>query len=164
MFKSFSNSGANPEDAEELEALQPSPDETAALVKELKRLRAKEGPRPAEFPDLSLEQQRLAEKNESIFERVKDAIKGAFDFLVVRPAKWIGHQVVDHPVRTLCIALAAFALWYYSAPLSAGLSALKEKGIGITSSLLSDSLKIDPTQVDVYDKLMKLSHGASLTN
>ncbi len=161
MHQSSANSTGS---QEELEALQPSPEETTALVEELKKLRAKEGPRPEEFPDLSLEQQRLAEKNDSIFERVADAIKGAFDYLVVRPAKWIGHQIVDHPVRSLLIALAAFALWYYSAPLSAGLSALKEKGIGITSSLLSESITIDPTQVDVYDKLMTLSHGAALNN
>lgn len=119
------------------------------------KLEAKEA-----FPDLTLEKQQLADANESIFQQVKDAAEKVFDFLIVRPAKWIGRQIKEHPFRTALIALAAFALWYYSAPLSAGLSGIKEQGIAITSDLLGEGLNIDPTQVDIFDQLINTANGA----
>lgn len=139
---------------EQLEQLTPSQEEITEMIVYLRTLRKDRGEKPKEFPDLTLEQQQLAEKNESILEKVWDGCKKAFDFLIVEPAKWIGRQIKDHPIRTILIALAAFALWYYSAPLTAGLSAIKEEGIAVTSDLLGKAASIDPTQVDVFDQLM----------
>lgn len=139
---------------EQMEQLTPSQEEISEMIVYLRTLRKDRGEKPVEFPDLTLEQQQLSEKNESILEKVWDGCKKAFDFLVVEPAKWIGRQIKDHPIRTVLIALAAFALWYYSAPLTAGLSAIKEEGIAVTSDLLGKAASIDPTQVDVFDQLM----------
>ncbi|GEM_PF-3985136 len=131
-----------------------SGDDLDFLVLKLKQLREAKGELPPQMPDVSFERQQLADTSESIFEKMKNGLKEVFDFLVVKPANWIGRQIKEHPFRTVLIALAAFALWYYSAPLSAGLSAIKEKGMEMSSALLKETMNIDPTQVDVFDTLM----------
>lgn len=130
-------------------------DEIVRISIRLRELRAEKGELPAQFPDLTLEKQKLSDESESILNKVWKGVKKAFDFLVVKPIKWIGRQIKEHPIRTILIALAAFALWYYSAPLSAGLSAIKEEGVAVTSELLEKSLAIDPTRIDVFDQLVK---------
>lgn len=145
--------------AERLEEIRPSDDEIEAMTRELEELRKTRGEKPREMPDLRLEKQELADKNESVYEKVKGALKKAFDFLVIKPVKWVGHQIKEHPIRTALIALAAFALWYYSAPLSAGLSGIKEAGIKATSDLMAQDLAIDPTQINVFDQLMSGAAG-----
>ena len=132
----------------------PPDGEIEMLIVELVRLREANGERKAEFPDLRLERQELSEKSESLLSKAMDRIKEAFDFLVVKPVKWLGEKIKEHPFRTALIALAAFALWYYSAPLSAGLSAIKEMGVGITSDLLGGAMAIDPSQINVFNELM----------
>lgn len=147
---------------EQFEAMQPSAEEIETMIVYLNRLREAKGEKPREFPDLTLEKQELAEKNESIFTEALEIAKEAFKFLVVKPAKWVGEQIKEHPFRTLLIALAAFALWYYSAPLSAGLSALKEKGLEMTSALFGESVSIDPTQIDIFEQLISQAHGGPI--
>lgn len=139
---------------ETFESFRPPDTDLEAQIVRLRELRAERGSRNPEMPDLSLERQTLAEKNDSLWEAAKEKIKAAFDFLIVRPVEWLGRQITEHPIRTILIALAAFAIWYYSAPISAGLAALKEKGIEISSGMLEKGLDIDPTQVDGFDQLM----------
>lgn len=131
-----------------------SGDDLDFLILKLRQLREAKGELAPEMPDVSFERQQLADTSESIFEKIKNGLKEVFDFLVVKPANWVGKQIKEHPFRTVLIALAAFALWYYSAPLSAGLSAIKEKGMEMSSALLKETMRIDPTQVDVFDTLM----------
>ena len=131
-----------------------SGDDLDFLILKLKQLREAKGELPPHMPDLTLERKQLADTSESIFEKIRNGLKEVFDFLVVKPANWVGRQIKEHPFRTVLIALAAFALWYYSAPLSAGLSAIKEKGMEMASALLKETVNIDPTQVDVFDTLM----------
>lgn len=144
---------------EQLEALRgKGGEEIEVLILRLNELREKEGAKEEEMPDLTLEKQQLADSSESIFSQIKEGIKTVFDYLVVKPIEWIGHQIKEHPIRTALIALAAFALWYYSAPIAAGLSALKEQGLAITSELLGGTLAIDPAQVDIFDQLVSVAH------
>lgn len=131
-----------------------SGDDLDFLILKLKQLREVKGELPPQMPDLGLERQQLVDTSESIFEKIRNGLKEVFDFLVVKPANWVGKQIKEHPFRTVLIALAAFALWYYSAPLSAGLSAITEKGMEMSSALLKETMAIDPTQVDVFDTLM----------
>ncbi|MBI2639059.1 hypothetical protein HYW83_05725 [Candidatus Peregrinibacteria bacterium] len=131
-----------------------SGDDLDFLIQRLKQLREAKGELPPQMPDLGLERQQLADTSESIFDKIGNTLKEVFNFLVVKPANWVGKQIKEHPFRTVLIALAAFALWYYSAPLAAGLSAIKEKGMEMTSALLKETVNIDPTQVDVFDTLM----------
>lgn len=140
--------------AETMETFQQPDADVEAMTRQLRDLRVEKGARNPEMPDLGLERQALAEKSEGLWQKTKDAAEKAFNFLVVKPVKWVGEQIKDHPIRTALIALAAFALWYYSAPLSAGLSGIKETGVDITSGLLEKAIDIDPTQVDVFDQLV----------
>lgn len=144
-----------------MEQLQPSAEEIDALSRELLEMRKERGEKTPEMPDLTLEKKRLEDGNETLFESVKKAVKGAFDFLVVKPIKWIGNQIKEHPFRTALIALAAFAIWYYWYPLSAGLSGIKEEGIKIGSEVMEKSLDIDPTRINDFDRLVKIPKPTS---
>lgn len=149
--------------AENLEVMHEGEEDIHSLSRRLKLVRAEQGERAPEYPDLRLEEQQLAEKGETLLGHAKKAIADTFDFLVVKPAKWVGRQIKEHPLRTALIALAAFALWYYSAPLAAGLSGIKEEGVAVTSDLLGKAINIDPTQVTIFDQLIDpLNAGPAL--
>lgn len=139
---------------ETLETFREPDADIEAMSARLRELRLERGDRTPEMPDLSLERQALAEKSEGIWKKTKEAVGKTFDFLVVKPVKWLGEQIKDHPIRTALIALAAFALWYYSTPLSAGLSGIKETGADITSELLEKTIDIDPTEINAFDDIM----------
>lgn len=134
------------------------------MILRLESMRKKHGERPGEFPKMDIEAEQLTEKNESVFESVWDKIKAAFNFLVIKPVQWVGHQVVDHPFRTLLIAFSAFAgykaynlykgISRYLSPLSSAFTGLKETGLKITKSLLPETKNIDPSQSGFFDRLM----------
>lgn len=135
------------------------------LILRLESMRKKHGERSGEFPKMNTEAEQLTEKNESVFESVWSKIRAAFNFLVVKPVTWVGHQVVDHPFRTLILAFSAFAgykaynlykgVCRFLSPLSSALAGLKETGLKITKSLLPEAKSIDPTQSGFFDRLMQ---------
>ncbi len=107
----------------------------------------------AQMPDISLERQELQESSESIWSKFGKSIEKAFEFLVVKPANYVWEKIKDHPMKTIMLACAAFAMWYFSAPLSAGISGIKEAGMKLTKNLFGKAISIDPTQINVIDDL-----------
>lgn len=110
----------------------------------LNRLREKNGKKPIEMPDLSTEKQELAEESESIFKKAWNVVKKTLDFLVVKPIKWVGRQIKEHPIRTLLIALVAFGIWYQWGSFQAGYSVIKETGAKEAAKLLGKGISVDP--------------------
>mgnify|MGYP001596629257 CR=1 FL=1 len=140
----------------------PSP-EIIRLAEEADRLREGHGDRQVETLNLDPEKRELTEAHESIFGSMLERVKDAMNFLVLQPAAWLGNLVKDHPFKTALIALAAFALWYYALPLSAGLSAFAEEGLHLTSQLLTKLIDIDPTSINVFTDLFKeIPNGPSV--
>ncbi len=139
---------------------------TRQMLDQFKRLqeqqlaRGETLPEP-QLPDLTLEKTELQDESESIWAKFGHSIESAFNFLVVKPVEYVWNLIKDHPIRTIMIALAAFAMWYYSAPLAAGISGIKEQGMKLVKGLFGKAVAIDPEQIDVFDDLLGPATGDS---
>ncbi|MBI2464291.1 hypothetical protein HYV57_05010 [Candidatus Peregrinibacteria bacterium] len=123
------------------------------LVEEVKGLEIKKGGREVGALDLSQERNELAETHDAIFGPMMERVKKAMEFLILKPAAWLGNCIKDHPFKTAVIVLAGFGLWYFGVPLTAGLSGFGEEGLRLTSELLTKLIAIDPSSIDLFRDL-----------
>lgn len=77
---------------------------------------------------------------QEIVSKFGSSIKKAFDTLATKPAKWMIEAIKNNPIKTIFVVLVIAGLWYYSAPIQYGLSAIPEKGMEIISDVLRNSL------------------------
>lgn len=108
---------------------------------------------PLDSLDLSEERRELTESHNEVFRSLLGRVKKVMEFLVVKPAAWLGNCIKDHPFKTAILVLAGFGLWYFGVPLSAGLSGLGEEGLHLTEELLTQLIHIDHSQIDVFSDL-----------